>query len=438
MALAIAFDRLRPLQRSRWRLTLLYAGTMGGLLLLCAIAVDVLLTRSYRFDLDHRLESVAGVLQASLEPQLSRSQSLASETQQWLRQLCPPRHACPTASHGKVTDPAAQGGYLQVLSTDGQTVMTLGVGPVSSLQPQAGWQTLSREQGHFRQLVLPLRDRQQQPWGLLVLGRSLVELDQQVQTWRWGLAIALPLLLAIISWLSWWLAGQALQPVLQSYRQMQQFTADAAHELRTPLAALQATVESHQPSEAAQVWPVLERQMTRLQLLIEDLLLLSRLDRDQPVLGDRCCLNDLVEEAAATFMPLANQAQIALQIEAVGTGLLVSGNSAQLYRVLANLLGNAIAHTPAGGKIQLALSVVDRWGVLTVRDNGCGIPTADQARIFERFVRLDSARNRQQGGAGLGLAIVQAIVRAHRGQVQVTSAIGQGSCFRVQLPLLAT
>ena len=217
-----------------------------------------------------------------------------------------------------------------------------------------------------------------------------------------------------------------------------------AHELRTPLANLLAVVEAergaagqtHPPATASLDRVLLQGQ--RLQRLIADLLLLASLERPARLESQASCriaecLEDLIED----FSEMAHAKGVTLQLQINDPGAMVRGREGELIRLLANLLSNAIQHSPAGGVVRVEL---DRQGSglrVTVTDQGPGIAKGEQHRIFERFYRSDASRSRQSGGTGLGLAIAQAIAVRHRGRLSLQSTPGGGSTFILQLPVLA-
>jgi signal transduction histidine kinase len=273
------------------------------------------------------------------------------------------------------------------------------------------------------------------------VGRSLYEVNEHMVWVKLSLLVGLPSTMLLVAAASWWLAGQAMQPVYKSYRQIQQFTADAAHELRTPLAAIQANLESTLTPDAtdADAWDTLrivERQNGRLSKLVQDLLILSRMDlQGLPAQRQPCNLNDLVSDLVEEFAGLAIASHLSLKADIRGTALItVLGIEEQLYRLVANLITNAIQYTPAGGTVVVCLSGDDHHALIQIQDTGIGIAPQEQSRIFNRFYRISSDRSRQTGGAGLGLAIAQTIAQAHRGNIQVVSELGKGSTFTVQLP----
>jgi len=233
-----------------------------------------------------------------------------------------------------------------------------------------------------------------------------------------------------------------MQPIYQSYQQQQQFTANAAHELRSPLASLLATVEAIlrlSPTNQHNI-PVMlqtvERQGRRLSHLIADLLLLTSLEQNSsPKPFQPCCLNDLISDLTEEFLELATIADIHLTHQILDHNVYVLGNESQLYRLVSNLIANAIQYTSNGGQVVVSLTTRDRMALITVKDTGIGIAAAEQTRIFDRFYRVDSDRSRKTGGTGLGLAIAQAIAKTHSSQLSVESLSGQGSTFTIQLAI---
>ncbi|MCY7278192.1 MAG: HAMP domain-containing histidine kinase, partial [Phormidesmis sp. CAN_BIN44] len=257
------------------------------------------------------------------------------------------------------------------------------------------------------------------------------------------LLIGLPGAMLLVSAASWWLAGLAMRPVYQSYHQIQQFTADAAHELRTPLAAIRATVESTLDADdltvtdARGTLQTIDRQNHRLSQLVQDLLLLSRMDLNVLTLKRQsCCLNDVVNDLVEEFTALAIAANLQLTTHVqVNYSLYISGDEEQLYRLIANLINNAIQYT-SRGEIKVLLNRDDHHALVQVQDTGIGIAPEDQPRLFDRFYRVNRDRSRQTGGAGLGLAIASAIAQAHHGEITIKSELSKGSTFTVRLPIL--
>ena len=221
-----------------------------------------------------------------------------------------------------------------------------------------------------------------------------------------------------------------------------QFVADASHELRTPLTVMRGELESLAQDERLasdtreSLGSVLE-EVARLAGIVEGLFALSRLDAGE--VGEAWQSFDLAALAATTaeqMSLLATDKEIRVACEPT-TAVAVRGDRARLKQVIVNLLDNAIKYTPRGGSIALSVRREGAHAVLEVTDTGVGIPSEALAHVFERFYRVDGSRSREQGGAGLGLSIVKSICTAHGAEVEVQSAPGQGSTFRVRAPLAA-
>lgn len=222
------------------------------------------------------------------------------------------------------------------------------------------------------------------------------------------------------------------------------FTADASHELRTPVALLHSQIElalkrPRTPEEYREALETCLRASGRMRSLLDGLLTLARADAGHLSLAfQQVALGELVEEVVDQHRSDAERAHVTLTAALPDAPVVVMGDPVFLSRVLANLLSNAIRHTSEGGTIQISLAVgVNREAILSVADTGCGIPMEDQAKIFERFYRADKARSRASGGSGLGLAICKSIVEAHAGTISFTSRPGEGTTFVVQIPLAA-
>jgi heavy metal sensor kinase len=224
-----------------------------------------------------------------------------------------------------------------------------------------------------------------------------------------------------------------------TFTELRRFAADAAHELRTPLTALKGGIEvamraDRSGEEYRTVLASSLEEVERLIRLAEDLLLLSRLTAGVEEARTRLDLEPLALEVFDVGSRLAQGSGVSLRLNEA-TPALVIGDGRALRRALLNLVENAIKYTPAGGKVELALARHDGRAELSVHDTGPGIEPAQLERIFHPFVRLDEARARSQGGAGLGLAIARSIVLAHGGTIDAESTAGAGSCFTIRLPL---
>jgi heavy metal sensor kinase len=218
------------------------------------------------------------------------------------------------------------------------------------------------------------------------------------------------------------------------------FLADASHELRTPLTVLRGELENvaqngRLEEDTRETLGSMLEEVERLAKIVEGLFALSRLDAGEA--QAEWVPFDLAELAATTadqMSLLAEDKGISVSCEAK-QGITVEGDRARLKQVVVNLLDNAIKYTPNGGAIHLGVIRKNGHAVLDVTDNGIGIPAEALPHVFERFFRVDKARSRDEGGAGLGLSIVKSICTAHGAAVEVESTPGRGSHFRIKLPL---
>ena len=229
-----------------------------------------------------------------------------------------------------------------------------------------------------------------------------------------------------------------------SENRTRRFAADASHELRTPLAAIRGYAELYrqgavrEPDDVGRTMGRIEDEARRMGGLVEDLLLLARLDQQRPARTDPVDLAVLAGDAVHDARGLAPDRTVRLVGLRAGGGpqpSVVTGDENRLRQVVANLLANAVRHTPPGSPIEVAVGRERATAVLEVRDHGPGIPPDHAEKVFERFYRVDSSRARGQGGgSGLGLSIVAAVVSAHDGRVGVAQTPGGGATFRVELP----
>ena len=241
----------------------------------------------------------------------------------------------------------------------------------------------------------------------------------------------------------------------RSEDKMRQFVADASHELRTPLTSIRGFAELHRqgavtdPAEVTRLLQRIESEATRMGLLVEDLLLLARLDRQRPLQRRPVDLVVMAADAVEAARLRAPMRPLRLEVPPVREGgdgddggVVVPGDEGRLRQVLTNLVDNALQHTPPTTPVTVRVATrpaagpgVPAMGVIEVADEGPGLAPEQADRVFERFYRTDTARSRAQGGTGLGLSIVAAIAAAHGGRVEVASTPGEGATFRVLLPM---
>ena len=220
-----------------------------------------------------------------------------------------------------------------------------------------------------------------------------------------------------------------------------QFVQNASHELKTPLATMKLLLENliYQPDMPADLraefMQDMNHEIDRLSGIITDLLTLTQMDEKSAALRmDRVNLSALCEDTLHAHQVAADKAKLTLQGD-IESEVFLQGDESKLSQVVYNLIDNAVKYTPAGGLVAVTLTADSREAVLTVRDNGIGLPEQDIAPIFDRFYRVDKARSRATGGTGLGLSIVRQMVQLHDGEITVTSAANEGSVFTVTLPI---
>lgn len=443
-------------QQSRFRLAAWYAGVMGVILALLGLGMYRAIAHAHEVTIDREIKSVADALKNALKVTLSDEQQLEQLSPQLLPDLCLADNRCLEPRQQTPSSPYLQSYYIRIISPTGELFATAGTRPqgIPVTVPAATWQTVRDDSNqHYHQVALKLYPTvspeigptatEPESWAYLVVGRSFQDFDEYLASVRWRILLGLLLALALVAPASWWLATLAMHPIYLSYSRIQQFTADAAHELRTPLAAIQATVESvlrlpHlSEADAQDTLSVIHRQNLRLSTLVSNLLLLSKLDiQPYPVKQTHCNVVDLVHDIAEEMAAFALQKKIHLAVDVqTEPTVTVFGDEENLYRLLLNLVNNALTYTPEGGQVTLTLQKQHQQALILVTDTGVGIAPDEQAKIFDRFYRVDTARSRQTGNSGLGLAIATAIAHAHRGTITVSSRPGQGSTFIVSLPI---
>lgn len=217
------------------------------------------------------------------------------------------------------------------------------------------------------------------------------------------------------------------------------FVANISHELKTPLGAMSVLAETiaadQTDGDVARLSGRLVQEASRLAAVVDDLLELSRIEFGGEALTAPVNLREVVTEAAERIQGAAESKRIQIRVAEPSSNVIVAGDKRQLLSAINNLLDNAIKYSDVGRAVSITLHSEVDDGVICVKDEGVGIPKDDIPRIFERFYRVDPARNRETGGTGLGLAIVNHVVNNHRGTITVESELGHGSKFCLKLPL---
>ena len=276
--------------------------------------------------------------------------------------------------------------------------------------------------------------------GYVRVSQSLAQLDETINKLDWGLGGGIFIALAFSGVGGVWLTRQAMHPIEQSFQRLKQFTADASHELRSPLMAVKSNAavalkyaEGMRETDAEK-FAAIASATSQMTQLTEDLLFLARNARIQSKSWVRINLTVLLEKLMQFYRSSAIAKQIKLQAQ-IPQHIYLMGDAAQLTRLFTNLIENAINYTLSGGLVEIKVSQNGNYLDVKVQDTGVGISSEDIERVFERFWRADRSRSHNSGGSGLGLAIARAIAQNHGGSITVTSEIGKGSCFTVYLAL---
>jgi two-component system, OmpR family, sensor kinase len=224
----------------------------------------------------------------------------------------------------------------------------------------------------------------------------------------------------------------------RSEDRMRRFVADASHELRTPLTSIRGFAELAR-QRGGELDPAtmrrIEDEAKRMGLLVDDLLLLARLDQQRPLARQSVDLLGLAGDAVHDARAVQPERTVNLEILPGSEAPVVTGDEARLRQVVGNLMSNALHHTAVDAPVTVAVGTANGQALVAVRDTGPGLSPEQKSRVFERFYRADTARTRATGGSGLGLSIVAALVAAHHGTVDVSDSPGRGTTFTVRLPL---
>jgi len=317
----------------------------------------------------------------------------------------------------------------------------------------------------------------------VVVGRSTAEIKDVLERLRYILIFAILVTVALAGGGGLFLANRALKPVEQiartareieesdlsrrievrsedelgrlastlnqmigrlerAFGRQRQFTADASHELRTPLAVIQAEStlslrKERTENDYRKSLKLISREVAHMSTLVDKLLFLARSDIGKEQLNlEAVNLKELIADLALEIDPLCQEKRIECKLGPL-ENLVVNGDKVELKQLLLNLLDNAVRYTPKGGTVSVVLVRKGETVLVAIKDSGIGIPEEHIPHIFERFYRVDKARSRTEGGAGLGLSICQHIAKVHGGRIEVESQVGQGSTFSVFLPLFA-
>jgi heavy metal sensor kinase len=458
----------------RTRLTLWYAGVLALSLVAFAVLVYYAAASIFYARQDELLRSTAETVASAYVQELEEEQSVAKANDVVLAQMVFPNR------------------YVEVVDADGRVVAwssNLAGHQLSIPAPTVGE---ARQRGgsfvvlnDLRVAVVPLSLDRSKQLGFAIVAEPLSVIEEGLRHLRRDFLAGVPLILLFASLGGYFLARKSLLPIAlmnqqtqritaenlsarldvanprdevgrlamtinallarldAAFQEQKRFIADASHELRTPLAVLRGETEvaleqERVTDEYKESLALIKDEAERLSRIVENLFMLARQPVDAPsMMREPVRLDELVADCARAAQVLATQKGLRLTIKGPLPKISMNGDDEMLKRMLLNLLDNAVKYTPAGGEITIALESQNGDALIIVRDTGIGIPAEDQPRIFDRFYRVDKARSRALGGAGLGLSIARWIVEGHGGSLSVESAPGRGSIFTVELPLKA-
>lgn len=423
-------------QRLRWRLLISYLGVMVAILGTSTLVIYEFFSSSLYHKLDHQLVNLADAAAHNLSHIKIDPGNLNRKINE-------------TLDHDKDLDIPWQDMRQSNQSIEWFDANRQLLGKAGKDFPSVPFSTNFHtfQQDDIRTLTIPVYgsklDAYKQIQGYVRVSESTEDIEEEIEQLRWGLSLGGIISLALTAIGGWWLTKQSLNPIENSFYQLKQFTADASHELRSPLTAIKTSVEVIQthperihPADIDKFKAIISatNQMTTL---VADLLFLARNDSKPVVISAESILipvDELLEDLVDFLQPQAEAKEIIIKAD-LQAGILVKGDGNQLRRLFVNLLENALQYTPKKGRITITMSKSDRFMIVSVEDTGIGMTPEDIKYVFDRFWRADKARLRHQGGSGLGLAIAQSIAQLHRGEISVSSQLGVGTSFRVRLPI---
>jgi two-component system, OmpR family, manganese sensing sensor histidine kinase len=408
----------------RRRLLISYLGVLAGILLVFALAVRTIFAYTLaqkQIDELSLLAKAAATTADFTQGQLTLNEAFAAsrltarnEALQWFN---------------------ARG---QFIGQSGKEVVAVPPDPGQSVQIQVNPKTRSK----VIAVTIAVFDAPNQfPTGFVRASQSMTSIDSAVHRLDWGLGVGITIAVILSGAGGVWLMRQSMQPIEDSFERLKQFTADASHELRSPLMAIQSNVQvalkypEGMREKDHEKFSAIASATHQMKDLTEDLLFLARTDNLPPSQQQDIELQALLTKVIQLYQSQAEAKMIQL-IFNCEEDLWISGNEAQLQRLFTNLLVNALHYTPAEGTVTVTAQRASKYGAIQIQDTGIGIAPEQLDKVFNRFWRAEQARSYASGGSGLGLPIAQAIARQHNGTISVSSILNQGSCFTVQLPLL--
>src|SRR6267143_1417399 len=456
----------------RTRLTLWYAGVLALALIAFAVLVYYAAASIFYARQDELLRSTAETVASAYVQELDEERSVSKANEVVLAQMVFPNR------------------YVEVVDADGHLVawshnlsghqLIIPAPALSEAQQRGGSLVVLND---LRVALVPLSLDRSKQLGFAIVAEPLGVVEEGLRRLRRDFVFGVPLILLLASLGGYFLARKSLSPITRmnqqtqritaqnlsaqldvanprdevgrlaltinallarldaAFQEQKRFIADASHELRTPIAVLRGETEvaleqERVTAEYKESLALIKDEAERLSRIVENLFMLARQPVDAPsTIREPVRLDEIVADCARAASVLATQKGLRLEIEGSLPAITVKGDDEMLKRMLLNLLDNAVKYTPAGGEISIALGSQNGDAHIVVTDTGIGIPAEDQSRIFDRFYRVDKARSRALGSAGLGLSIARWIVEGHGGSLSVESEVGRGSAFTVELPL---
>jgi heavy metal sensor kinase len=455
----------------RTRLTLWYATVLAVALIVFALLVYSAAARSFSDRQDESLRSTAETVASAYIQELEEEKSVAKANEVVLAQMVFP------IRYVEVTDP--EGHVIARSNKFNARPLLISAATLGEARQR---RISFASQDGLRLALVPLSPDQNKELGFAVVAESQNVIEASLKSLRRNFYAGVPVILVLASLGGYFLARKSLAPVAlmdqqtrsisagnlssrldvpnprdevgrlattindllarldAAFQEQQRFIADSSHELRTPVTVVRTEAEvalehERDAKEYQASLALIRDEAERLSRIVEDLFILTRQPLESPALmRESVSLDELVRECARAAQVLANRKGLRFDFPSPPE-ITMKGDDELLKRMVLNLLDNAVKFTPAGGEIRLALSAQNGDALITIADTGVGIPPDDQRRVFDRFYRVDKARSRALGGAGLGLSIAHWIVEAHQGKLSLESKVGVGSTFTVQLPL---
>ncbi|WP_338748999.1 sensor histidine kinase [Bacillus sp. FJAT-52991] len=278
--------------------------------------------------------------------------------------------------------------------------------------------------------------------GSIIAGTNVTAQQKVLEKLLMVLISLVVLFLLLSLWLGYFMAGKAMVPISRSFQRQKEFVSDASHELRTPLSIMQSSLEvieaedqQHLSTFSQQILQDMKEEVKRMTRLVSDLLTIARSDSGKIEFYSTVFdLKEVLEQLVRSFVPLTNQTGITMEVSA-SSSILMRSDKERITQLLYILIDNAVKYNQSGGAVYLTIRRDGKNVDILIQDTGIGIPSDQLPRIFDRFYRVDKARSRDLASNGIGLSIAKWIVESHGGMINVSSEVGKGTTFHLQIPI---